>query len=313
MTKAKKAAAILALGIAWAGILPLAGESPSPFSISLTLINDNTPFIHVTEDGGLGLKFGKGPDNAFTMGLRMDASLEAKLLGFDGFRLSSFLNSYTHMDRTRLEDGGWRVDFLSFMLWAEKGLGPLGLGIGLGAAGRGNFGGAFLQNSAHRLFGDEGYALEYLPDGEALAGPLAGLEASFGLTPLPVAGFVISPSGGAIALADLFGVASSSLSLFGALSLETGNIEIDLEAGYRWTRAGGADWLAELFSSRFFLSSSLGCKLGKARLVTAFSLNPFGNSPSPEESFRLVQNQQYSWSIGFGEREPPRGSRLFQP
>jgi hypothetical protein len=217
------------------------------------------------------------------------------------------------MDRTNPEAGGWRTDFLSAMLWAELALAPgFDLGLGIGGEAAGDFGGGLVQNAAHRLFGDPGYSLSYR---EGSAGPLAGLYGRLGLGARQGKGEGggLSPYAAAVAIGDSSGIARSSLSLLGGLDLAAGMVEAGIEAGYRWSIPGSAEWLGGLFSSRGFATAWLCFRLGEWAFRTGMSLNPYGNLPSPEAIFESVQNHEYFWTLSLGPADLPAATWLFLP
>jgi len=293
---------------------------PSPFSLSLSIINDNKPFVYVKDDGGLGFTFGRGPDNAFTTGLRADTLWDSRILFADRLRLFVFLNMYTSMDRAKLYLGGWRTDFLSSMLWGESELWSCSgrasvkatVGYGLGAIGRGDFLGAAIQNGAHALFGDPGYDLEYLSGGYS-AGPLAGASARLEVSGPRLGGYSFEPFCELAAIYDILGVARSQAALTGGLRVGTGSARAGLEAGYRLSRDGNDDRIAELFSSRAFASAYLDLDVPGGTFRLGYSLNPYGNAPTPESVFWDTQNQQFSWTYTAGRGENAFAGWLFLP
>ena len=117
-------------------------------TISLTMVNDNTPFFYF-QDHLPGLGLGIGPDDAFTTGLNLSFSWNRPLWIFSRLQAQAQLNMFTW--RLDTFDAGYRMDFLSLLAKAQRDEGPFTLEGVLGVLGRGNFGGSAIQNGFHYI------------------------------------------------------------------------------------------------------------------------------------------------------------------
>jgi hypothetical protein len=310
----KPAGPLLALLVCVVLCAPLSAqgaEAPEPFSLTLDIINDNTPFLY-SHDGVLDLGFGLGgPDDAFTNGLRLEGAYLEPLWIVHRLRVQLLLNSFTW--RMHTTDSGYRMDFLSLLMWAEHDIRPFTFSIALGAVGRGNYGGAAVQNAFHELIGYIPFTMPYIGASDCRAGPVFGLQVRAGGGLFQALGFSVDGGLFARGFWDPVSAGRSTLWLGGDTRVESGVLTLFLGTGYRLSGNGGDAVLTPVFSGGAWLLTRLDVRIGDVTVGYSVMLDAYGSAPAVGAEASRFNNYHLVWSVSYGDRSRADPLDVFMP
>jgi len=308
----------LVFGVFLLGVSSVAGAQDFGYrfeGLALSTYNDNSPYLY-DHGGWLDASIGRGADDQFTAGFRLDTVGAFPTPWSDSLVASANLALYTDTQYYALAYTGavvhppWRMDAGSVQFLLTKTWGPWTLDYGGGVVVRGNLGGGFLQNTFHGQIKDVEYNLPY--KGDFLAGPFVTTTASYQVLNLPWLGWHWIATGSGRAVWDVVGVLNDEADVLAQLTAQSGVVQFELALGQRLSAPGNQAYLSQMYSTGFFFDDSIELSFGDFRVQFGYALNPYGAAGISTYPGFNDQNQEFHWTVIWGQDIPvPWALRFF--
>lgn len=283
--------------------------------LAVSAYNDNSPYLY-DSNGLLNVGVGRGADDQFTAGFRVDTLGALKSAWSDSLMVSANLALFTDTQYYALGQTGseehspWRIDTGSLQFLWEKTWQPLTVDYGMGGLIRGNLGGGALQNSIHQGIEDVQFHLPYV--GGYAVGPFLTATVKYGLLDETWAGWNGKLSTSTRGVWDVVGVLQDELDALVQLDLTTGAVRFQFVTGARLSLPGTHANQTRLYSSGMFFDHNLELSFGDFRVQFGYAINPYGAAPISAYPDYRDQNQEFHWTFIWGQDIPvPWALRFF--
>lgn|GEM_PF-4463638 len=284
--------------------------------LAVSTYNDNSPYLY-DENGLLDLSIGRGPDDQFTAGFRVDTVGSFKSAWSDSLVVSSNLALYTDTQYYAIAETGspahppWRLDAGSLQFLVEKESAPFTVDYGLGGVVRGNLGGGAIQDAVHDGIDDVQFYLPYV--GGYSFGPFLTGTLKYTVLDSDWVGWNWNVSGSGRGVWDVLGVLNDEFDALAQLDLSDGGTKLEFVTGGRLSLPGSGASQADMYSSGLFFDYSLELSLGDFRVQFGYAVNPYGAAPISDYPDYKDQNQEFHWTVIWGRDIPVPWALRFYP
>ena len=283
--------------------------------VSVSTFNDNSPFLY-SLNGGLNLGIGRGPDDQFTAGFRIDSvgafstPWSDKLMASSTYAIFTDAQYYAVGITGTADHAPWRQDTGSVAVQAEKYWPPFVVDYGGGILLRGNLGGQVIQDALHDRIGDVQFNIPYASGPQA--GPFVTGTVKYPFLESQWLGWKWTTWGGGRGVWDVLGVLNSEGDALFQLDVESGATRLEIVVGARCSLPGNDPTLRNMYSNGLFFDDNFELSFGDFRVQFGYALNPYGAAAISQYPDYKDQNQEFHWTVIWGLDSPvPWALRFF--